>query len=76
VNFADLTPAGTVHVWAAPVKQNVTVVTPPEVLVAHGAAATDSGDTTPTDAKTSTANGKAIATDRILCIPLSPSIAV
>jgi hypothetical protein len=49
---------------------------PPLVAVAHGAAATESGATTPTEAKTNAASGKAIATDRILRIPLSPSIAV
>jgi len=76
VNFAEWTPAGTVHVCAAPVKQNVSVVTPALVLVAHGAAATESGARTPTVAKTSTANGKAIAADRILRISLSLFIAV
>jgi hypothetical protein len=68
VNFAEWTPAGTVHVCAAPVKQKVSVVTPPLVLVAHGAAATESGESTPIEAKTKAANGKAIATDRILRI--------
>jgi hypothetical protein len=38
------------------------------VVVAHGAAATDSGARTPTVAKTNAANGKAIATDRIFRI--------
>ena len=65
VNFTEVTPAGTVHVCGAPVKQKVTVVMPPLVLVEHGAAATGSG---PTDAKANKAREKAIAVDRILRI--------
>jgi hypothetical protein len=52
----------------------VIVVLPPLVMDPHGAAATDRGATTPIDAKTSTADEKAIATDRILRI--SSSLAV
>jgi hypothetical protein len=52
----------------------VTVVLPPLVLVPHGAAATDRGANTPTEAKTSAADEKAIATDRML--RMSSSLAV
>jgi hypothetical protein len=50
------------------VKQKVSVVLPPLVLVAHGAAATERGAMTPIEAKTNKASGKAIAIDRILRI--------
>jgi hypothetical protein len=61
-NVAEVTPAGTVQVCAAPVKQKVTVSLPPlKVGPAHGAAATGMRFT---EAKTTTANARLIAADR------------